>query len=157
LDPIEYENESPPFTAGAVHGDKPAESAQIWRNNIAGCSRKVISWIEDNGYILHPSHDEPISVPYRPPHSDVERRELNKFPLLRLGERLAVSPGGAGLFSPHQEEADQHKHGGDVPGAAKLQGSLLDEALSAGMPSSASHSAYKRESCSREPEHVPEI
>jgi O-acetyl-ADP-ribose deacetylase (regulator of RNase III) len=91
-EPDEYTNrpdwqKSPPFTAGAVHGDKPAESAQIWRNNIAGCSRKVISWIEDNGYILHPSHDEPISVPYRPPHSDVERRELNKSTLknIRMG------------------------------------------------------------------------
>ena len=62
-----------------------------------------------------------------------------------LEEHEAKNPGGAGLFSPHQEEADQQKIRGDVPGGCNAARHLLGRSAFGGVPSSASHSAYKRE------------
>jgi hypothetical protein len=44
---------------------------------------------------------------------------------MRLVEREAVNPGGGGLFSPHQEEADQQKRGEDVSGGCNAARHLL--------------------------------
>ena len=51
----------------------------------------------------------------------------------------------------------QQKIRGDVPGGCNAARHLLGRSAFGTGPSSASHSAYKRESRSREPEHVPGI
>ena len=71
---------SPPFRAGAIHGDDPVASAEIWQREIPHLSKAVYNWIAADGYVIHPSSDAKIDEPRKkmtgPAQTELDRSIL---------------------------------------------------------------------------------